>query len=123
MIRSALAWKRGGREIELAAAPATTRSERHDDVRREGARIHFDSDDFRLRLLADLQLDLEPIRSVLELEGIALTAEFRVERERRAWRRAGYHLQRRVFYGPLRKEVSTRLFRSERALQLDFLHR
>ena len=56
------------------------------------------------------------------LEGIAVTTEFRVERERRAWCGTAYRLQRRVFYGPLHEEVSIGLFRSKRALQLDALH-
>src|ERR1700722_277745 len=110
-----------GREMILAAAPSFSRSERHYHIWREGALIHVDSDDLRLRFLADLQLDLDPIGTILELEGIAEIAKIPVKREGRAWRRSGYRLQGRILDG-LEREDSELLFRSKCLLQLDPLH-
>src|ERR1700733_15252673 len=80
--------------------PIFTRSERHYDIWSERALVHDDSDDLGLQFLADFQLDLDPVRPVLQLEGIARAAKFGVELERRAWRCSGYRLQRRILDGP-----------------------
>ena len=61
----------------LAAAPSSTRSERHYHILGERTLVDIDADDFRLGLLALPNHDLDPIRPILELEGIALAAKFR----------------------------------------------
>src|ERR1700691_1647617 len=72
------------------------RSERHYDVRREGTPIEDDSDDPRLELLADLEPDPDAVGAVLKRPRIRDAAKFRLELERRAWRRSGYRLQQRI---------------------------
>src|SRR5208337_1240475 len=112
----------GGPELRDSGPPQSiARSERHYDVRREGALVHVDADDLGLALLADLELDLDAVFAILELLGIGDSAKFRMERDRVAGT-VDKGLQRRVLDGLMRKEIPLRLFGSKGALQDYSLH-